>query len=202
MKLFQTGIPCVGEYVKVKIIKYIRVGDLKAVHCELLHYNNAVGLMFHNEALSNKKLTLEKVHRLDTINVCEVLRIDGLNIDLSFKRVTETDIEENKKLFRELENIYELVNYIINKYLEKYNSDIDKNKLFELLFWSKMEECVMENYYYDLLENPKLLFMETDDFFEEEFINMTIDKIKSFVTMIPYKINCYFVLYSFDGITK
>jgi len=206
MRLFQAILPSIGDYVKVRIIEHINVAGAKAITCQLVHYDNADALMLHAEAITKKNQRIEKIHKIDSEIICEVLKIDGSNIDLSFRRVTIDDQEENNQLFSELERVVRIIEFIVKKYHEYYIDQLalTDEQIFETLFWKKIEDPesynIDLNHYYDsVLENPNIIFDDTD-IFEETFINTTIEKLKSSITIVPYKIHVDFGLRSFAGV--
>lgn len=215
MKISSNKLPMVGEFVKVTVTEFVELVGANGAYCDLVHYENKQALLLPAEAVKvkyqNKKKKIEKAHiGLDT--VCLVLSVSGNNVDLSFRKVSDEDIQENTKKFMQLEKLFNVVEQII-KYYKEYNNlpelDSEKqNELYNALFWKYTDrfdesddEPIDYSQIYDMtLENPIKLFEGVDnDILPDDFKMNALNFIEQKITLIPYTVSTEVKLYVING---
>ena len=212
MKISNNKLPRVGEFVKVTVTEFVELVGAKGAYCDLVHYENKQALLLPTEAVKVKYQKIEKAHKLGSDTICLVLSVSGNNVDLSYRKVTNDDNQENIKKFMQLEKLFNVVEQII-KYYKEYNNllelDFEKqNELYDTLFWKYTDgmnesgdEPIDYSCIYDtMLENPTKLFEDVDsDILSDDFKMNALNFIKQKITLVPYTVSTEVKLYVVNG---
>ena len=197
MKISKSKNPKIGEYVKVKVTKYVDFDNLQGVYCTLEHYNNLQALLLPSEAVKNKYQRVEKLHVLGSNIICVVINVENNNIDISYKKVNFDDEQNHIKKFIQFEKLYAVCTYIFELYKEFYKikelGEDQEDFLHEQLFWKFICNDDTYNIYNLVLENLNLLFQNSE--LEEDFIKFAYDNLITRIKIIPYKVSIDIKLY-------
>ena len=175
-----------GQFVVVKTIKI----DDGIVTAELIEYNGLTGLIMPNE-LSRKRIkTAIQATKVGKTEVCQILKIDGNNIDLSLKQVDEEEKAGAMDKFKQNKLAYTIAEKIAKKNKIK-PSDVYK------YFNDKIEQSgSLINYFAMVKENLSMLDLTNDI---ENALNTIIKqefKASTFKMRADIDVNCY----KYDGL--
>lgn len=133
-----------------------------AIYITLTEYNDREGLLMLSEVIKGKKpVNFKKFFKNDTFYPFIVVNADEKTIDLSYKRLSESEVENYTNKFHHMRRLYDFFNDLTKL---KLTDDEDfMNETFKSLFPdSKSIEKDLEEIYQTILEEPKNMFLESE----------------------------------------
>lgn len=183
MTYYKSNFPSIEDIVFFRFSK-TTAGD--AIEVTLPEYNDHTALIMAGD-VSKYKINPDKFFGTK-LHPAVVQKIDekAKHIDISYKRVNKTLIEQLLHNFSYVEKIHSLsheIDKLYNKYLLENNNE-DKNtynKVCANTVWNifannNISTSKYENIYQSILDNPNILFSNNVDL-ESEFIKIFIDNI-------------------------
>jgi translation initiation factor 2 subunit 1 len=134
-----------------------------AIYITLTEYNDREGLIMFSEITKGKRsINFKKFFKPDTYYPFIVISADDKTIDLSYKRLTEDDIEKYTNKFQQMRKLLDFFTDLEKLKLLEDDEDF-MNETFKSLFPdSKSINKDLEDIYQGILENPSNMFLDVD----------------------------------------
>lgn len=140
-RFYEDDFPLPNQVVTVKIVDV----DDAGAHAVLLEYNDMVGLIVYNELSKRRIRSVNKVAKIGTIERVVVVNVDRDKgyIDLSKKRILNTESESGEEKF----NKAKAVNSILRHVAETQKMDI--STLYQSVAWPLDRKYGSQGYAYE-----------------------------------------------------
>lgn len=150
---------------KPEEIVFGKVKDVteSAIYIILTEYNDREGLLMLSEVVKGKKpINFKKFFKNDTFYPFIVVNADEKTIDLSYKRLNESEVEKYTTKFQHMRRLYDFFSDLTKLKLTDDDDDF-MNETFKSLFPdSKSIDKDLEDIYQNILDDPKNMFLEAD----------------------------------------
>ncbi len=158
----------VGKYVIVKMCTI----KSDAIITQLVEYENREGMIMLRE-ISNKRIkNASKVIKIGKLDVCQVIKVENGNIDLSLKQVDSGEREKALSNFKKNKIAYQIVDKASKICDGKSISDIYKEKMNSITEkYQSMYRC------FALLKEEKIDIDENDNI-EKAFVDVINESYK------------------------
>lgn len=174
-RFYRNELPEQNEMVMVKVL---REDEEFGYYCELLEYNGVEGFLPLSE-LVKTKYAKKHILKPDQILPMSISKVDGNNINLTKKRVTNEESDLKKESYKICTDINKFINecYIMYKKNNINNDILDIESFMDLTIW-KLYEDNDSNYlkvYQDILHKPNSII--TPNIFTNDLIDLAINDI-------------------------
>jgi len=148
MRWYKNKYPIVNENVMVKCVSLSDTG----VYCQLLEYDNIEALIPSTELSRQRIRSITQVTNIGRIFVACVLSIDEEKgyIDLSKKRVIESDIEECETRFNKSKKVASIVKSVCRQ-VEQHHLNLTEEEFYEHFIWTLQETYKLDIHILDIL---------------------------------------------------
>ena len=171
--------PLIEEVVAVKIINKNEFG----YKVNLLEFQNIEGFLSLSELVVGKTRK-KKIVKIGEVIPLIVTKIDGRSIDLSKKKLTDTNIESYHKKFKFAQHLQKVgmeINWMYQSYQKRKGLPViyTIEEIIESTIWQLFNDSSETNYeelFNSVLKNPVILFQK--NVFPSEFQDYAIKNIK------------------------
>ncbi len=193
MQFYRKELPSFEDYVMVKVTGY---SEKLGLYCDLIEYNNKQAVIMNTE-ISKYKLNYSKKFPIGKVFPCMIYEIDTDKnyINLSYKGLTESTIEQLEALYVDKLHIYKLFHELDHFLEDNFNKEYVSNMLWECMEYIDDNEITHKKYYEELLDNPQLLFnFDKENLITEDNRNKIISSLESRIKKTDITVELQFSL--------
>jgi len=178
MQFYRNSLPQYEDYVMVRISSH---DEKLGIYCQLVEYSDYPALLMNSE-ISKYKVNYNKNFPIGKIIPCMIYTIDGSDVNLTYKRITdETKLELENKYIERLQ-LYKLFSDIYHNFKNIITQKYANNMFWNCMDYIEENNLKVRHYYETILEDLALLFnFDSEKLLIEntEYLNNLTSRIKT-----------------------
>lgn len=154
-RFYRNELPNPTDLVMVKVI---REDEEFGYYCQLLEYNNIEAFLPLSE-LVKTKYAKKHILKPNQVLPMSISKIDGPNVNLTKKRVTNEEAESKKELYRYCSDINKIINECYIMYIKSNKHPLDIESFMDYTIWNMYDtfDADYPRIYQLILHNPNTI---------------------------------------------